>query len=260
MIDSILRILEILQNSSILSVAELLGNISIIFITIYTFALGFFSRRVTLDSMTHHHSVKGDSLSLLFKNHSMRSFFIKGIELVVDNKYSVNIKSTNEEPVELASLSVVKVVMAPYSRLANDFKIPMIYEKRMFAVLELEGGRRIKAKVPRPLFKKRIRQYEPIDVSRKKHNNILYQPGDKYALHYFTEPSKMDEHIIIIHKNGYMSDSMPEIDAKTREIKAFNEIPSEVVKNYETTKQFFTDICEPFGYKFHLIELDNNDI
>ena len=175
------------------------------------------------------------------------------------NKYSVNIKSTDEEPVELASLSVVKAVMAPYSYLANDFKIPTLYEKRMFAVLELEGGRRIKAKVPRPLFKKRIRQYELIDVSREKHNNILLHPGDKYALHYFTKPSEMAEHIIIIHKTGHMSDSMPELDAKTRELRTFNGIPSDIIKNYEVTKQFFADICEPFGYKFYLIELNNND-
>ena len=63
--------------TDVLNFILLIGNICVIAITIYTFRLGFFSKRVTVDMVNWRRSNSGDSISLILKNHSMRSFYIK---------------------------------------------------------------------------------------------------------------------------------------------------------------------------------------
>ena len=90
-------------------------------------------------------------------------------------------------------------------------------------------------------------------------NNIIIQNGDKYALHYFTKPSDLDEHVIIIHESGHMSDSMAQYDETTNKLETFNAIPRETVSSYEKTVDLFESICKPLGMKFYISVLNSNN-
>jgi len=262
MLDFIVRMMQDvlcwLNNSTILTVVELLGNLCVILITFYTFFLGFFSKRVTIQATSQQYNSKGNSFALTLKNHSMRTFFIKGIELIVDKKYLVKIMNKDSTPVELSSLGVAIIQMEPYSDLSDDFKIPMLYEKRMCVRIEL-ADRYIFAKPPLRIFRKRGKYYQPITVLRKTYNDIIIQNGDKYALHYFEKPSDLKEHIIIIHESGHMSDSMSQYDTTTNKLEAFNAIPCETANSYEKTVKLFESVCEPLNIKFYITELDSDN-
>ena len=246
---------NLIAESKILTIIELLGNLCVILITVYTFSLGFFSSRVTLVSLLHSHGNRGDSLSITLKNRTMKTFFIKSVELIIDNKYSVQIKSSDSEPTVLESLGAVVIKMEKYSGLADGFKIPLLRENRMYARLELEE-RYLNARQPIHLRKRHNKQFQPITVFRSTYCDMLIQDGDIYALHYFSKPAEEDEHIIIIHKSGIMSDSMPQYCKASNTLEAFNAIPKEIACSYDRTKELFQEICEPFGTKFQLIKLN----
>jgi hypothetical protein len=186
----------------------------------------------------------------------MRSFFIKEVNLIIDNTRSLKIRERNDDPIELSPLGVAIIKMQPYSQLENDFKVPMMYEEKMFLILNMASEKPIIARVPKHFTSRKHKKYEPVMVHTNTYNGIILQPGDKYALHYFSKPSESEEKTIIIHESGVMSDSLPQYNAETHEFSIFNGIPTETANSFEETKKLFEEVSKPFGSKVQLVELE----
>jgi hypothetical protein len=254
MLEGIVCFFSSLQNSPTLGIVELIGNLAVISVTLYTTDLLFFSKRVSVVSVSQGFGRTGQTISLLLKNHTMRTLFIKSATLVVDGKYSILI-AESDEPYHLESLGVLKIESEPFSELSDErANTALISNARHYAILETLDTK-IYAKYWHKCRIDRHKAIIPISVLRHSFNGYMLHSGYKYALTYEIVNPNKEVKTLFIHDNGVMTDNLTEYDEESGTLRVFNGIPEETVQDIDKTRAMFRDLFEPFGTAFRVTDV-----
>ena len=81
----------------LLSVISTIGNLCIIVITLYTFYLGFISKRIKVMSISRYRGDDGESIAFLLKNRNMRTLAIQEVVYMSENGFDVPIGRWEED-------------------------------------------------------------------------------------------------------------------------------------------------------------------
>ena len=240
----------------IVSILEFIGNICVIAITIYTFYLGFLSKRISVVSVRHSYSQDGDSIKISLKNHSMKTISLKKISCIYDNKYEINVIDEYDEdgPFIIDPFGLLHINMKPFSYLDNH-KLSEFTHEGFYCLLEMFDGKILYAQFRKGQKINKKASIETIPVIRNYCNEQIILPGHKYALTYKQKDGKLKT--LFIYANGFMTDSLTQYNEKTKELSTFNKLPQEIVSNISTLNPFFTELFKPFEIIFRVDEIDN---
>lgn len=208
------------------------ANICILVITVYTFFITFISKKIEFRSVSPSSSItKGNSLSVVLENKTLSPILIDNINLIVDNKYKIKIKSF-DSPLIIEPFTASKITSDKHS-----YTIPyigsLIGPKN---VLELDMSGKYKYL---PLYKKSPkvsknikRSNTNVQIITNKYNEKIVPEFAKYILVF----SKDSWHnTVFIFESGVI----------TEDVFGINGLPPEVVKDYNMLIEYLDTLFKP---------------
>ena len=241
-------------------IGSILSGIGISAITLYLTYLRFFSKHVTIAGIGfHHRSWEGDSIRLTLRNHAMRTFFIREVYCVFDDKYAVKITGDLNDIIDFNSRGTLVITQKPFSSLHGVTTYELSMAKKVYAHINTTFGT-IKTKPMNKTKRRwgRKKSYPDATVLtafRQEFNGKLVMPSVKYALVYWPK-GKETQTTVFIHKGGHMSEEVRSYDMNNnKNLDIFNAIPKEIAASYDRTRALFEEVFAPFEIVFVLHEL-----
>ena len=250
-IEFILSVWNVIQPfwDLIKSGLALIGDICLFCISIYTFRLTVFPKKLNFISFQHNRtSLNGDSFEIVLENRSLSPVVILSIDLLI-NSYKIAVFNGNKiiegfktEAIQIdpytditdsngKSLSLIKFPFKGNLLVQTSRGIQYIKYKKTFKInywLNYMRGKRCAATI----------------VHRNKYGDNVVAKGVKYVLT-FVDKSDI-QHTIFIHKSGMMSG----------ELFGYNAFPKEIMKNETTLYDFLTSEFSKYNLFFQLEVLD----
>ena len=219
------------------------SNVAITFITLYTAWLRFIRKRIDLNSFgCSWNRHLGDIISLVIENKTLSNFTISKIDLVVEDKYSIQVRKYDEpfviEPFKaykVQSKGITSTTPIEISKLNH-----MINFSECYCILYTSKGKIYSNPAKnRNFFKKHNKELTLISQFSNGYNGMTLNADVKYALNILCESGKYKD--ILIDKHGLMSE----------DLFGFNSLPEDVVKDFDTCYNFFKNIGVERGLKFY---------
>jgi len=238
------------------------ADICIFIITIYTFYLTFLAKKIRCVSFGMELSAfEGTKLSVVLENRCLASIAIESVDLLIDDKYIINLKRYNKNPITIEPLKTYKVTTDAITDSVNpdEYMLKIISGKSFEAIVRLYTGetietsknnffRRIFIYLKRKLNlikdKSQNKKREEIKLVRKQIDGIFISNFIKYML---TINNRKRRKIILVLDTGKCSKSYNNL----------KNIPSDIVKDYNKTKEYIQSLLNN-DEKFELIELKKN--
>jgi len=221
------------------------SDICILGITVYTFYLKFFCRKISLVKYTSSYSIfKGISVSLVMENNTLSPICFDKISVICNNEYKITVVQY-ETPQIIEPFKTFIVRMEPFSYLdlaeQNLVNLDSSHDK----YLEINTSKGI---IYAKYYKntnilKHNKQYQDIIPVRKFYNGNIILKDTKYAL-VFQNNNNTDT--IFINNSGYMS----------REINGFNAISPDILNEKTKVKELFGKYFRQLNIPFDLIDID----
>lgn len=206
------------------SIASILGNFGIFFITAYGFWLSFFSKNIKVTSIGENLSrFFGNYINCTIMNKTLSPIVINEIKAVYDNKYEVTVKKFADEPLVIEPFRACNITGDQYSSLSEEFsKFGNVYfklltpEKTLF--IKYKG--KIKKKAKLEIVMHNVNRFDDVVLSEQV----------KYVLVYWYKGEK-ELHKIYITKDGVMDKNLKDFNALPQNILGKPEVMVEVFKN-----------------------------
>lgn len=218
------------------------ADICILLITIYTFYITFISQKIKFISLYNFSSnSKGDSFSVILENKSLSPQVIKDINLIVDNKYKIQVKKI-EVPFILEPFKVKEITSEKYSYTTPS--LPPL--NRENTILEVITTRKklylcMYKKTPKVAKKMKDLPYNVMKIRNIYNEKIVPQNAE-----YILSVSKKDwENTVFIFKTGLM----------TGEILGYKAILEEVLKSKEDLIYYLDNWLKAKGFNYYLNKL-----
>lgn len=220
------------------------ADISILFITIYTFYLTLISKKIKFQSISVSSSIsEGGSFSVILENKALSPVVIEEVCLIIDNRYKVQVKKF-DSPLILEPFKTQKIISDRYSY--TEPSLPSISGNN--TALEVKTFRKklyLRLHKKTPKITRNIKQM-PSNVTKVKntYNGKIIPEFAKFVLTVSKEDWK---NTVFIFNTGVM----------TGEILGFNGIPEEVVKEHVALTEFLDSWLKPNEVSYHVEKISN---
>lgn len=227
-----------------------IGDICLFFISVYTFRLTIFPKKLRFIGFRPSFSTfDGNSLEITLENRALSPVVVQAISLVQDD-YCVKIFSEDDENCEtciIDGFKTAKIKMIPYSQISCDgAELNFHNFKKMYLVVETPRGKQYLnfARGPQKRFlwiQEKLHPPKSARVVRDYINGKIVKPYIRYAVIYVDKSG--NQHTVFIHKAGVMSEMLF----------GHNTLPKEIIddreKLYEYFEKEFSQYDIPFGIK-----------
>ena len=197
----------------------------------------------------------GNSIKLTFRNHTLRRFVIKRISCIYNEQYEfIALGAIGEQtgmPFVLPPLETVEFIQEPFDEILETSFEKLTNMSFDYAVLETNYGKVI-ATFPNKKPKALLKNSTKLSFSRLTYNGKLFRKNCVYALVYWSLDDKNVKTTVFLYPTGQMSDVVYKFD-KANGHAPFQNVPIEVVKNYDSAKRFFSDVFKYFNVEFEII-------
>lgn len=199
-----------------------LGDICIFFITVYTFRLTIFPKKLNIVDLGESFSAfKGDSLHITLENRSLCSILVLEVSIISDLGELKGFKGH----CIIENFKCATIEMEPYSAIIDKNGKPVhqcFGSKGFYIVVKTSRGTQyIPYKKKRWAIKKpnkKFSHYDNLEVLRSYYNDLIVKPDFEYALVF--NDSLGNTKTIFITTNGMMSDALFGYNALTKDIMA----------------------------------------
>lgn len=230
------------------------ADICVFGITIYTFYLTFLTKKIRFLSFGQEISaIEGVKLSIVLENRCLSSIAISTVDLIIDDKYSINIANCFSDPITIEPLKSCKITSQPItdSEIPDEYLLKIISAKKFEASVRLYSGETIEThkniweKISRYFISKLgiKKNRQKINLIRKHIDNIFISSYVKYLLKIHEKHNIIN---ILILDSGRCSQKYQNLDV----------VPENIVNNYDKTKVFIKKHLH-FRQKFDLIDVKN---
>lgn len=225
---------------------SLLSDSCVLLITLYTFYLKFWCKKISFIQYSPTYSIfEGDHLSVVIENHTLSPICLDEVRMIYGNKYKLTMVKY-DEPQSIEPLKTFVVKMAPFSYLGGiSFSELNGIQDKYLELSTSKGLIYTKLNKNVKIYKGNKNPAQIVMVAREFYNGHLIFPDTKYALSFRT---KENLETIFINSNGLMS----------RAVGGFNAIPKEVINNKNEIEEIFKKFFLPLGISFILEEIGHN--
>lgn len=244
-------ILNILFNN----VLPAVGNLCLFFISVYTFRLTIFPKKLRFIGYKPCFSMfEGDSLEITLENRALSPVVIEAVSVVL-NGYSIKIFSEeeNDGPCVIDGFKTGKIKMEPFSFIyTEDGEISFGIDKNVYLVVDTPRGKQYLnyAVGPRKHFIKLREKSNPTKqttVKRNYFNDKILKPYVRYAILYADE--QKNTHTVFVLQSGVMSEMLF----------GYNGLTEDIVSSKETMITHFEKEFSKYDISFGIKEFTNTD-
>lgn len=250
----------------ILSVGEFFGNIGtwavanagtiesvcVFVITVYTFYLTIFPKKLKfLDYSIHYSVFWGESIKISLENRSLSSVCVRNVYLKINDEYLIPIFHGHEDGYRIIdSFHAETFVSKPHTQLYGKdgakLRIDPAAEGKICIIVETSRGKQTITQKVKPAPFKKGKETIVARTDRKTFNGVVISKDMAYGLVYYDLDHA--KHNVLIHKSGAMSESIGEI----------HRVPDELMQDAEKLQQYFSKQFRALGYAFTLQSLMSN--
>lgn len=226
-----------LSFDSIKNVLSVIGDLCIFGITIYTFYLKFYCKKIEFLAFSpSYNTFKGDSLSVTVENRSLSPICFNDVYLVFGNKFKINMSGHQEHKI-IEPFKTYIIRLEPFSSLGNIKFSTLTDMDGKYLVFKTSKGTAYTKIDKNATFRNDIHNLDTVTIYRRFFNNKLIFPDTLYAI-IFIEQNETKT--VFINKFGGMSES----------IGGFNAIPQEYLDDQNKIREIFDQCFEPLDKTF----------
>ena len=232
--------------------AGTIDSVCIFVITVYTFYLTIFPKKLKfLDYAIHYSAFWGETVKISLENRSLSSVCVRSVSLKVNDEYLIPIFHGHEDGYRIIdSFHAETFVSKPHTQLYGkdgaELRIDPATEGKICVIVETSRGKQtITQKIKPAPFPRKVE----VVTARKftqTFNDIVISKDMAYGLVYYD--SEQVKRNVLIHKSGAMSESIGEIQR----------VPDELMHDAEKLHQYFAKHFRALGYSFTLQPLSQN--
>lgn len=205
-----------------------IGNLCLFFISVYTFRLTIFPKKLRFIGYRPHYSTfEGDSVEITLENRALSPAVVQAVSLV-SNGYAIKIFSENDDGTCIIDgFKTGKIKMNPFSSiLTQEGEISFGIEESMYLIVETPRGKQYLnfAGAPKKhLWRLREKIHPPkrAMVRRDFFNGIILKPYVRYAILYTGKNG--DTQTVFVLNSGLMSKTLFGYNGLTEDIAASKE-------------------------------------
>lgn len=219
-----------------MTILPTVGDVCLFAISIYTFRLTVFPKKLKFIGFTRHLDVfSGDWLSITLENRSLCPVVIESVDIVLkSNCINVFNKKDHGERI-IDGFKIATIKMEPYSSIVTEsgpFKMDTSAYKDMFLIVKtsrnIQRIRYERTSELRQRMNHKLREnLVPAMVYRNTYNGKIVVPRTRYALSF--ADGKRDTQTIFIHDSGAMSS----------ELFGYNRLSQELVEDEDALRAHF---------------------
>lgn len=222
--------------SGAMTVLPILGDICLFFITVYTFRLTVFPKKLKFIGFRQSFSAfEGDSFSITLENRSLCPVVVEAVDLVLGSDRIKVFSNSEDGECIIDGFKTATVTMKPYSEIISEsgaIKVDFLELKEMFLLVRTSRG--VQRIVYERTTKFRYRASQKLQsalkrttVCRNTCNGKIVVPQAKYALSYADRNGELQT--LFIHNSGAMS-AAPF---------GYNRLPKELVDDENALREHF---------------------
>lgn len=244
-------IFDVLLNT----VLPAVGNLCLFFISVYTFRLTVFPKKLRFIGYKPCFSMfEGDTVEITLENRALSPVVIEAVSVVL-NGYSIKIFSEedNEEPCIIDGFKTGKIKMEPFSCIyTEEGEISFGIDKSVYLVVDTPRGKQYLnyAVGPQKHFIKLREKSNPTKratVKRNYFNDKILKPYVRYAILYADE--QKNTHTVFVLQSGVMSEMLF----------GYNGLSEDIVSSKETMITHFEKEFSKYSIPFSIKEFANTD-
>ena len=226
--------------------AETIDSVCIFVITVYTFYLTIFPKKLKfLDYAIHHSAFWGDTVKISLENRSLSSVCVRSVSLKVNGECLVPLFHGHEDGYRIIdSFHAETFTSKPYTQLygkdGGELRIDPAAEGKICVVIETSRGKQtITQKVKSAPFPRKV------DVAHahkftQTFNDIVISKDMAFGLVYYD--LEQVKHNVLIHKSGAMSEAIGEMQR----------VPDNLMQDEMKLRQFFDKHFRALGCAYTL--------
>lgn len=230
----------------VVEIAPTVGDICIFIITVYTFYLTLYPKKLKfLDYSICYSGFWGETIKISLENRSLSSVCVRNVYMKVNDEYIIPIFSGYEDGYRIIdSFHAETFVSKPHTQLYGKdgakLRIDPATEGKLCVIVETSRGKQtITQKVKRAPFNRKKDTILP-RYERQNFNGIVVGKDVAFGLVYYD--LERIKHTVLICKSGAMSESIEGID----------HVPNNLMKNEKSIGQFFDKMFLELGYTYTL--------
>lgn len=205
-----------------------IGNLCLFFISVYTFRLTIFPKKLRFIKYRPSYSTfEGDSVEITLENRALSPMVVQTVSLVSDG-YVIKIFSEDDDGTCIIDgFKTGKIRMDPFSFIfTEEGEISFGIEKELYLIVKTPRGKQYLNLVGAPkryFLRLREKLYPPKHtiVKRNYFNDKILKPYVRYAILYADKNGNTQT--VFVHKSGYMSDTLFGYNGLTEAIVATKE-------------------------------------
>ena len=222
--------------SGAMTVLPILGDICLFFITVYTFRLTVFPKKLKFIGFRQSFSAfGGDSFSITLENRSLCPVVVEEVDLVIDSNRIKVFRNSDDGECIIEGFKTATIKMQPYSEIISkggSIKTDLMEMENLFLLVRTSRGMQ---RITYERFSKSryltSQKYQSnlkrTTVCRNTYNGKIVVPQAKYALSYVDGNGEMQT--LFIHNSGAMS-AAPY---------GYNGLPKELVDDENALRKHF---------------------
>ena len=259
------------QNEEMLTtlgaIGSIVGGIGLSALTVYLTFLQFGSHRIKIVCCVLHSDASGgNAIMLALSNRTMKTFFIRKVDLICDDKYRIPILEGSSYKRELASQSTITLETDSFATLSEPLHI-VTDAKQIYAevftsdkIIRTKKMRRTPRRTARLEKRQTISHsashIKPITLHRPVMKDKLVLPSYQYMLHHwFENEPRYSPTYSFIDSDGKLKDSIYITNTKQERITLFEQVPQDLLADREQVRQYLTVHLTDLEIKFELIPL-----
>lgn len=237
------------------SVLPTVGNLCLFFISVYTFRLTIFPKKLRFIRYKPCFSMfEGDSVEITLENRALSPAVIEAVSVVL-NGYSIKIFSEGDHdwPCIIEGFKTGKIKMEPFSSIYTEKgEISFSIDKNVYLVVDTPRGTQYLnfAAGPQQHFLKLREKTNPAEqatVQRKYFSDKILKPYVRYAILYADKQG--DTHTVFVLPSGVMSEMLF----------GYNGLSKEIASSKETMITHFEKEFSKYDIPFDIKEFVNTD-
>lgn len=241
-------IFDILFNN----VLPAVGNLCLFFISVYTFRLTVFPKKLRFIGYKPSFSTfEGDSLEITLENRALSPAVIQSVSLV-QNGYTIKVFSDDDGACIIDGFKTGKIKMIPFSAIYSEEEEISFDIKEPYLVVATTRGLQYLnyAGAPKRYFLRLREKLHPVQqtvVKRNYFNDKILKPYVRYAILYADE--QKNTHTVFVLQSGVMSEMLF----------GYNGLTEDIVSSKETMITHFEKEFSKYDIPFGIKEFTNTD-
>lgn len=226
--------------------AGTIDSVCIFIITVYTFYLTIFPKKLKfLDYAIHHSAFWGDGVKISLENRSLSSVCVRSVSLKVNSEYLIPIFHGHEDGYRIIdSFHAETFISKPYTQLYGkdgaELRIDPATEGKICVIVETSRGKQtITQKVKPAPFPRKV-EVASAHKFTQTFNDIVINKDMAFGLVYYD--LEQVKHNVVIHKSGGMNEAIGEI----------RRVPDNLMQDEKKLRQFFDKQFHAFGCTYTL--------